>query len=121
MSEHGRGRVRVMEASGQDQKSPRTGSSWTTLLCSGKEWPEQARKIGTDRSQRRAGPYQYRSKQGSGQSRSRSRADQTHEKEEARQNSEARTGKGKAREGHDRTTPKKGMAELDKVGIVSTC
>ena len=34
--------------------------------------------------------------------------------------SEARTGKGKAREEHDRIMPKKDMTEPDRVGQVST-
>ena len=34
--------------------------------------------------------------------------------------SEGRTGKGQAREGHDRIMPTKDIAEIDKVGQVTT-
>ena len=34
--------------------------------------------------------------------------------------SEAGTGKGQAKEGHDKIMPKKDMAEIEKVGQVST-
>ena len=45
---------------------------------------------------------------------SRSRTDQTHGKEETRQSKRGQDWKDNAMEGHDRTMPKKDMAELDR-------
>ena len=78
-------------------------------------------RTGTDQSQKR-GPNQDSSKQNSGLAKVDANLRQTKRMTGKRHSrtSEARTGKGQAREGRDRTMPQKDMTKIDQVRQVST-